>query len=275
MTSSLPPNIHRVSALPTDSPHFDLSSDRYIAALQRAEKEHFWHRIRNKIIARRLLTLGVAPPAQVLELGCGSGCVTSYLSQIGYRITGVDGHLPLLHQASLRAPNATFLLHDLTRGVEPLSLDNLDAVAFFDVIEHLTDPAEALTTASSLLRTGGLLVGTVPAMKMLWSTVDEQAGHQLRYEKKELEDLLEKIPQTRLLEVAPFNRLLVPMMWLQRKWVVKQGDPAATSERNLTVPPKPINEALYKALQTEDMLSAWLEQLPIPGASLWFALARV
>ncbi|MCU0655363.1 MAG: class I SAM-dependent methyltransferase [Polyangiaceae bacterium] len=274
MSAALPPNLRVLSSLSPDHARFDLSSERFVAALHRAEDAHFWHRARNALIARRLRALGAPPPARLLDLGCGSGCVSAHLAALGYQVTGVDGHLPLLRQAAARAPDARFLLHDLAQGVEALSTEHPDIVGLFDVIEHLVSPGEALQRALSLLRPGGLLVGTVPAMMALWSPVDEQAGHVLRYERGQLAALLEGVEGARVLEVAPFNRLLVPMMWVQRRLVVKQGDAAATSERNLAVPPAPVNEALRGALQAEDRLSPWLDRLPVPGASLWFALAR-
>lgn len=274
MTHVLPPNLREVSALPSDHTHFDLSSERFVAALNRAEDNHFWHRARNELIARRLRTLGARPPDRLLDLGCGSGCVAAYLARQGYRVTGVDGHLPLLLQAAERAPDAQFLLHDLAQGVSPLHMENMDIVGLFDVIEHLPSPLDALSSALTLLRPGGLLVGTVPAMMALWSPVDEQAGHLLRYEQRGLISLLRGLTGARLLEVAPFNRLLVPAMWAQRRLVVKRGDAVTTSERNLAVPPAPINEAMRTMLRTEDALSPWLDQLPLPGASLWFAAIR-
>lgn len=274
MTVSLPTNLRAVSSLPPDHGGFDLSSERFVAALQRAEDAHFWHRARNELIAQRLRTLGAAPPDRLVDLGCGSGCVAAHLAHLGYQVTGVDGHLPLLLQAATRAPGATFLLHDLTLGVGPLGLPPADVCGLFDVIEHLDEPLEALRQALTLLRPGGLLVGTVPAMRALWSQVDVQAGHVLRYERGELRELLARLPGARLLEVTPFNRLLTPALWLQRRLVVKEGDAATTSERNLTVPPAPLNEALLTALRTEEALAPWLDRTPLPGPSLWFALAR-
>jgi hypothetical protein len=111
-------------------------------------------------------------------------------------------------------------------------------------------------------------------MMALWSQVDVQAGHRLRYERGGLTALLAEIPGGRLLEVVPFNRLLVPMLWVQRRLVVKEGDAAATSERNLAIPPGPINRALEAALRGEEALAPWLSRTSLPGASLWFALRR-
>ncbi len=276
MSPDLPANLRLLSALPADHGGFDLSSDRFVDALNRAEDMHFWHRARNALLARRLASLGAAPPDRILDLGCGSGCVAAHLARLGYRVTGVDGHLPLLLRAAQRAPGATFLLHDLARGVEPIRLDGgADVVGLFDVIEHLDDPFDAVRQALTLLRPGGLLVGTVPAMMALWSQVDAQAGHRLRYERAGLTSLLARIPGGWLLEVVPFNRSLVPMLWVQRRLVVKEGDAAATSERNLAIPPGPINRALEAVLRGEEALAPWLSRTPLPGASLWFALRKV
>ncbi|MCS6899515.1 MAG: class I SAM-dependent methyltransferase [Myxococcales bacterium] len=275
MSPSLPPNLRVLSSLPSDHSGFDLSSDRFVHALHRAEEGHFWYRARNAFLARHLAFLGASPPDRILDLGCGSGCVAAHLARLGYRVTGVDGHLPLLRCAAQRAPEASFLLHDLAQGVAPLQTDGgTDIVGLFDVIEHLDDPALALRQALSLLRPGGLLVGTVPAMMALWSQVDVQAGHRLRYDPEGLHRLLASISGGWLLEILPFHRILVPMIWLQRRLVVKENDAAATSERNLAIPPAPINWALEAALRWEDALHPWLCRMPLPGASLWFALRK-
>lgn len=271
-TASLPSNVRVLSCLPEDHRNFDVSEERFTRALARAEDGHFWFRARNQLIERHLSGLGLRGGASLIELGCGGGCVAAHLSQAGYQVTGVDGHVTLVRRAALRAPGATFVVHDLSQGTGPLG-GPYDAAALFDVIEHLDDPLGALAGAVALVREGGLVVGTVPALMSLWSQVDVQSGHRLRYDRAGLRSLLDRVPGASVVEVCDFNRLLVPMLWLQRRMVVKH-DAATTSEENLKVPPAPVNASLLAGLKLEMALAPLLDPLPWPGASLWFALRR-
>jgi SAM-dependent methyltransferase len=261
-----------ISELSASHEGFDVTDRPTLEALRRAEDEHFWHRTRNEWIARRLALLGVRAPDRILELGCGGGCVAAHLASLGYAVTGVDGQRALLELASTRAPRATFWLHDLRRGTQELPEKGFDVVGLFDVLEHLDEPGEALEQAAAMARPLGLVVGTVPAMQGLYSQVDAQAGHRLRYEREQLLELVGGVAKTRVIEVVGFNRVLVPMLWVQRKLVVVKGDRSATSRANLSVPPRPLNQLLASALRLERALG----ELPVgrltTGSSLWFAL---
>ncbi|MCC6215533.1 MAG: class I SAM-dependent methyltransferase [Polyangiaceae bacterium] len=262
-----------VSELRADTAAFDVSHERELIALWEAEDRHFWHRTRNQLVERRLARLGVVAPARVLDLGCGSGCVAAHLARRGLTVTGVDGHRPLLEVARRRAPSATFLAHDLSRGVGALGLGEFAAVGLFDVLEHLDDPRAALEGALGCAAGGGLVVGTVPASMALWSRVDERAGHRLRYEARELRRLLASVPGAVVLEVESLSRVLFPMFWAQRRWVAREAAPAI-SESNLAVPPAPVNRALGALVLAEERLGRAARFLPSPGTSLWFAIRR-
>ena len=58
-----------------------------------------------------------------------------------------------------------------------------------DVLEHLPDPEVALAHALELLRPGGKIVITVPAMPSLWTSHDDLNHHFIRYTKRSLQDL--------------------------------------------------------------------------------------
>jgi len=261
------------SELSPDDPAFDISDGADVKALLRAEEKHFWHRARNRFIRHKLSALGISSHGRILELGCGAGCVAADLSRAGYEVTGVDGHRSLIDVAVGRAPNARFLCRDLRHGLPDLTGEIFDAVCMFDVIEHLDDPKKAIEDALGWVRHGGRLVGTVPALMSLWSGIDEHAGHKTRYTARTLRDVLETVNGASVVEISPFFRSLVPLMWIQRRFVGKRGD-AAGSVQNLSVPSWPINTALFSMVTVEHRLATMLDRAPIPGASLWFALSR-
>jgi SAM-dependent methyltransferase len=261
------------SGLSPDDPSFDISDEEDVKALHRAESAHFWHRSRNRVILSRLCSLGVAPGSTFLDLGCGAGCVAGALAGAGYRVTGIDGHAALLEVAARRVRAAAFVCRDLRAGTADLGLDPFDAAGLFDVIEHLEDPAAAISDALGRVRASGHVVGTVPALMSLWSSIDEHAGHVRRYEVDALRSLLSGVAGARVVAVTPFFRTLVPLVWLQRRWVGRLPG-ARASVRNLTVPWWPINEALYAMTAIENALAPVVDRVPVAGASIWFALER-
>jgi SAM-dependent methyltransferase len=266
--------VRAFSELASNHQPFDVSDARAMAALRRAEDEHFWHRSRNEFIAMRLRRLGVTAGQRFLDLGCGGGCVSAHLSSLGIAVVGVDGHRDLLTQAAARAPEATFWLHDLARGVDDLPQEPFDAAGLFDVVEHLESPVRALEAACSRVVSRGLVVGTVPAMMSLWSRADEQAGHRTRYDAVRLRRLIEAVRGCEVVEVEPFHRALVPLLWVRRRVVARRQGVAAVSETNFRVPPWPLNEGMLWLLRTERALGRAASRLTVHGASLWFALRK-
>ena len=262
-----------ISGLAADDPAFDVSDARDVAALLEAERRHFWHATRGRIVVDRLRQLGVAAGASVLDLGCGSGSVAEVLAGAGFDVTAVDGHRALLEVAARRDARLTLWQHDLRRGTGELPRRDFDVVGLFDVIEHLDDPADALRGALACVRPGGFLVGTVPALMLLWSAIDAHSGHKTRYRRASLRALLEGVAGARVVEVAPFNRALVPLMLAQRKVVGRRGD-AESAAANLAVPPRALNLALGALVLAEHRARALLDRTPIEGSSLWFALRR-
>jgi SAM-dependent methyltransferase len=263
----LPTNLRVVSSLEENHGGFRLDGNA-AAELQAAEDGHFWHRSRNLIILEELHRVGVSPGARILELGCGSGAVTAALSSRGYELTGIDGHIDLLRCAALRAPNAAFFAHDLSQGLGPVKSQTFDSVAFFDVIEHLDDPAEALRTASEVLTPGGLIVGTVPAQMSLWSASDIDDGHRIRYDESSLRHVLQQAGlKTR--SVRPFHKSLFPLLFAQRK-LLRRGARGEKGSR-VVVPSAVVNRGLYALCRGERLVErlVWW-----PGTSLFFAAVR-
>ncbi|HYH28188.1 MAG TPA: methyltransferase domain-containing protein [Actinomycetota bacterium] len=68
----------------------------------------------------------------------------------------------------------------------PLEDDSLAAVFAFEVLEHVDDDVTLLKEISRTVRTGGLLVCSVPLRMKHWSRLDDLAGHVRRYEPEEL-----------------------------------------------------------------------------------------
>jgi 2-polyprenyl-3-methyl-5-hydroxy-6-metoxy-1,4-benzoquinol methylase len=59
----------------------------FFERLKKAEAINFWFQIRRKWIFDRIKKF-IAPSGRVLEVGCGTGDVSSFLAQKGYVVTG-------------------------------------------------------------------------------------------------------------------------------------------------------------------------------------------
>jgi SAM-dependent methyltransferase len=99
-------------------------------------------------------------PADVLDLGCGTGSLSLLLAQAGHRVTGVDlaPRMVALAQEKLAAADlpARFLVGDAAEP--PTGTDRFDAIVVRHVIWTLPDPAAALRAWVGRLRPGGRLV---------------------------------------------------------------------------------------------------------------------
>jgi SAM-dependent methyltransferase len=98
------------------------------------------------------------PPGRALDVGCGTGQLGEWLEARGWDVTGVE---PSQHAAgAARARGLTVHAEPFADVVlEPASFD---AILFNHSLEHLPDPLATLGKARSFLRSGGLVVATLP-----------------------------------------------------------------------------------------------------------------
>lgn len=216
-----------------------------LEALWRMEEAHFWHAARNRWIARALAER-VPHGGRVLEVGCGAGAVSAHLHSLGYLVTGVDTAEVLVRKAHERCPSATFVAGDVARL--PVG-ERFDAVGFFDVLEHLDDPAALVRAALRHARPGALVVVTVPALQDLYTAIDTLSGHKRRYELGELTQLLRPLGLDQIEERGIF-RVTLPMLRAARRRArvdtarLSGDEKVALMTQNARVPGAPINWAL-------------------------------
>ena len=141
-------------------------------------RRHPWWTSRAKLVLSLIRQHGVQPPASVLEAGCGWGVNLDALEKAGYQVTGCDISRRILE--FIDRPDRRLAEADLMQDL-PTDAGLFDAVLALDVIEHLDDDRAALDRLAKMVRPGGLLIVSVPALPDLWSAYDEVQGHRRRY----------------------------------------------------------------------------------------------
>lgn len=152
---------------------------------------------------------------RVLEIGAGIGNMSAflvdrerivltdtepyYIDRLRARFAG----RPHVAVAELRLP-----------GVAPrLVAERFDTVVCLNVLEHIEDDRASLSAMRDLLQPGGRLVLLVPALRVLYGTLDEALGHFRRYAPDEVTEKLGAVG-FRVRHLEYFNLAGVPGWWL-------------------------------------------------------------
>jgi SAM-dependent methyltransferase len=121
-------------------------------------------------LATQLMQLGAvlrffpAPPADILECGCGPGWLSKLFAKAGYRATGVD----VAPEAIELARSADLFTDATPPRFEVAAAESLpfrsefDVVVYFDALHHVDDEAAAIASAFRALRPGGALITSEP-----------------------------------------------------------------------------------------------------------------
>ncbi len=106
-----------------------------------------------------------APPARVLEVGCGRGALAAALADLGHEVTGVDRDAEMAAAAGERGvPVIHADVHDVS--------GEYDVVLFTRSLHHVEDLDGVLAHAPTLLAPGGQVV----IEEFAWERVDRAAA---------------------------------------------------------------------------------------------------
>lgn len=186
---------------------------KFFQLMTEVEPTHFWFVSRNRILGDVLRKYSAAP-ANVLEIGCGTGFVLSGIRAVFplANLNASDIYTKSLGYAARRAPDA-FLFQMDARHI-PFH-DEFDLIGAFDVLEHIENDESVLTQLWQACKTGGVLALTVPQHRWLWSRMDDFAHHRRRYTRSELVQKLERAGFT-VEYTTSFVSLLLPLMLAAR-----------------------------------------------------------
>lgn len=108
--------------------------------------------------AARHLQEHLAPPADILELGAGTGAMSLRLFDLGYSVTASD----ILDDNFVPRDRVEFIAADLNTPFAASIAKRFDAIVCLELIEHLENPRHTLRQCRQLLQPGGLLILSTP-----------------------------------------------------------------------------------------------------------------
>ena len=242
-----------------------LLDEALLLSFERLEAEHWW------FVGRRNLVLDTVAASipdgvdSVLEVGCGTGGMLEALSEFlpSARVVGAEPN----ESAALLAEASGCSVDTAYFESLPHPDESFDVLLALDVLEHCENHLRALEEAWRVLRPGGTLFLTVPAMPSLWGPHDELNAHYRRYTAATLDAALADSEFTHV-RTTYFNGLLLPLGWLSKvaSRVVK-----SRAVTGLDLPPRPLNAALLGIFTAEKYL---LRHMNLPLGMSLLAVAR-
>ena len=99
-----------------------------------------------------LRVLEGAPSRRVLDLGCGSGEHTRFLSSLGFEVTGVDASPSQLEASRAADPGGRYVQAGLTALVDVIEAGHGGAICLGNTLPHLCEEAEVRAFFTGLSR---------------------------------------------------------------------------------------------------------------------------
>jgi 2-polyprenyl-6-hydroxyphenyl methylase/3-demethylubiquinone-9 3-methyltransferase len=150
---------------------FDTQAERWAGLYE--SKPNFRDRL--NLFAGSLASV-LAPPARVLDFGCGPGVVALALAGRGYEVVGLDGAPRMIEQARAEAARRSITnvrFEAVRAGEVPVPAAAFDAIVCSSVIEYVADDAKVVADLVRALRPGGYLFISVPHTDSIVGMVED------------------------------------------------------------------------------------------------------
>jgi len=150
------------------------------------DKDYFWYRAKLDLIEVLLKktfdNAGSGEEARILNVGAGSGDDQALMSKYG-KVYAID-----VDQKAVETLNPEYCFEKKVCSITNIDYpdDYFDVVVLFDVLEYIDDDKLAIKEVKRVLKPGGKLLLTVPALQSLYSAHDRFYNHKRRYDKKTL-----------------------------------------------------------------------------------------
>lgn len=135
---------------------------RLLGDEEEAERERIW--LRSTLFSDICFILNQSLVGRrVLDVGCGSGELLSYMRDSGFDTVGIEPSYDaaaIAEQRGLVVHNTTF--KDFLDHYESDSIEAFGAVFFINVLEHVPNPVELIEFTKRILGRGGIICVRVP-----------------------------------------------------------------------------------------------------------------
>jgi 2-polyprenyl-3-methyl-5-hydroxy-6-metoxy-1,4-benzoquinol methylase len=170
------------------------------------------------------------PPGKLLDIGCFTGMFMYVAAKEGWDVAGLE----LSSWAANIARNAS-LGPIYEQPLEQLQLpeNHFDVITLWDVIEHLTNPADTLAAAYRLLKPGGIIAFSTHMIDSLPGRIWGKhypffmAFHLVHFSRTTITRMLHE-QGYRLLSIKPHHRM-VRTGYLLENWSGKMKNPLCRS----------------------------------------------
>ena len=156
---------------------------------------------------------------RVLEIGPGYGALADMMLTNEKIYFAIDSDLAVIRHLNERFPQngKNFFCGDIDdrHWQDVIKSQKVDTILSMNVLEHLEDDVTHLRQLAKCV-VGGRIVIMVPAMRCLYGSLDREAGHFRRYDKRDLEVALNKaslVPTS----IRYFNGVGVAAWWAASK----------------------------------------------------------
>jgi 2-polyprenyl-6-hydroxyphenyl methylase / 3-demethylubiquinone-9 3-methyltransferase len=148
-SAELPPNADR-----GELSKFDALAHRFWDPRGEFRPLHLLNPIRLGFVIEHASLAG----ARALDVGCGGGLLSESLSRKGARVTGIDLAPGMVEVARLHAAEEGLEVDYRVAAAEELAAgqaQSFDVITCMEMLEHVPQPAQMLTTLAALVRPGG------------------------------------------------------------------------------------------------------------------------
>ncbi|WP_273500600.1 bifunctional 2-polyprenyl-6-hydroxyphenol methylase/3-demethylubiquinol 3-O-methyltransferase UbiG [Paracoccus sphaerophysae] len=99
---------------------------------------------------------------RLLDIGCGGGLISEPMARLGAAVTGADAAAENIEVARLHAEQSGLAIDYRAVTAEALLAEGaqFDVVLALEIVEHVADPQQFLTSCARLLRPGGVLIAS-------------------------------------------------------------------------------------------------------------------
>ena len=179
-----------------------------------AGEMNWWISGRRQLFAEILALAPMPLERSILEIGPGVGSNLGVL-QVNEktRVVVADVDQEALEYCAKLGYTDSFIISSERFPIED---GTFQFVLAADVLEHVPNDREMMSEISRVLQRGCQCVVTVPAFRSLWSEHDRLAGHQRRYRRAELIEIVDQ-ERLEIVDIRYFNWILfVPTLVVKK-----------------------------------------------------------